>query len=157
MELRNKKTGEIGKLSIGCKSLSKRNLCVISNRVYEYVTLASLFDEWEDYEEPLEPYWYINDLDGEPMKCDLKNCGKSNFVKWSEHRKKIGNHFKTEEEAERASEKLKAITRLKDKGMKLRFDSGTNCIAYKFDQRTLEEAELVEVIKDLGLLFGGEE
>ena len=52
--------------------------------------LFTPFNDWfEDYEEPKE-YWYINDLDGKPMKCELRYCPVRDFDDWSEKRKKQG-------------------------------------------------------------------
>lgn len=59
-------------------------------------------------EEPKE-YWFISDTS--VVFCAAKG-GIDEYV-----RKKMGNHFETEEEAERAVAKLKAWKRLKDKGI----------------------------------------
>lgn len=159
MKLRNKKTGEIGYLHSGYN-------------YKDYNSLAELLEEWEDYEEPepVKPYWFINDLDGEPMKCDLKNCGKSNFIKWGEHRKEIGNYFSSREEAEKAVEKLKAWKRLKDKGFRFEgikedytrilqsqdlFRTGKRYLQFN---KSEDEDWMKENWKDIDLLFsGGEE
>jgi hypothetical protein len=163
MKLRNKKTGAI--YSIEDIDLGN-NADGIWLGMTKYNSLAELNEEWEDYEEPVKPYWFINDLDGEPMKCDLKNCGKSNFIKWGNHRKQIGNYFDTREEAEKAVEKLKAITRLKKCGFKFEgyadIDraNGGDIVIYAHinipNNNLLEEAQPA-MLKDLDLLFGGEE
>ena len=151
MKLRNKKTGEIVETGRGY-------LSVPSSSYHTYHSLAELNEEWEDYEKPVKPYWFVNDLDGKPMKCDLKNCDKCNFIKWRKRRKQISNYFKTKEEAEKAVEKLKAWKRLKDKGLKLnnwkesplRLKPSCFVITGRID---IDD----EVRADLDLLFGGEE
>jgi len=125
-----------------------------------FKTLSELLEKWEEIEEEPKEYWFINDLDGKPMKCELRYRPVRDFTKWIEKRKQIGNYFGTEEEAEKAAEKLKAITRLEDKGF--RFDgydvahngNGDLCgqIFYNAGNYCIEDVE-----KDLDLLFGGEE
>lgn len=157
MKLRNKQTGEIIDLTEGCIKdctdfISLKPVAVLEKE-YIYNSLAELNEEWEDYEEPLKPYWFINDLDGEPMKCELKNCRKSNFIEWGNHRKQIDNYFETKEEAEKAVEKLKAWKRLKDKGF--RFDDfSANAAYFTVDGWWIGKDEFT---KDMNLLFGGEE
>ena len=113
--------------------------------------------DWEDYEEPKE-YWYINDLDGKPMKCELRYCPVRDFDDWSEKRKKIGNYFETKEEAEKAVEKLKAWKRLKNKGFMFELwdydgyndEVETGRILFRINKFSEED-------KDLDLLFSGED
>jgi len=155
MKLRNKKTGEIIEL-LAKPSFVKRNDDFLQSEINTFNSLAELNAEWEDMpEESVKPYWFINDLDGEPMKCDLKNCGKSNFIEWSKHRKQIGNYFETKEEAEIAVAKLKAWKRLKDKGLRF-YNNKTICeygnVSYGLDYIVSGVDE-----KDLNLLFGVEE
>ena len=157
MKLRNKKTGEIGKLSIGCSSLSKRNLYVITNKIYEYVTLASLFEEWEDAPEEPKEFWFV-DSGGEVEETTyLTENDKASLANF-------GNYFATKEEAEQAVEKIKAWKRLKDKGFK--FNGVTPMgyfIRFTYDKprQILDNQQHPEVAqqfnKDLALLFGGEE
>ena len=155
MKLQNKKTGQEGNFIINKDHFE----CVDLDLVPEYNSLAELNEEWEDYEEPLKPYWFINDLDGEPMKCDLKNCGKSNFTKWGEYRKQIGNYFETKEEAEKAVDKLKAWKRLKDNGFKFNgwedspAEDDFDMIWFTMKAKVWD----VETQEALDLLFGGEE
>lgn len=162
MKLRNKKTGEIGELSVyvdGHISVDDIETRTIIN---SYDSLAKLYEDWEDVEEPKQ-YWFINDLDGEPIKCELKSCGKSNFVKWSERRKQIGNYFETEEEAELAVQKLKAWKRLRDRGVVLdSFEGAESCnnlyriiFSVRCDSYWMYSSHPVE--KDLRLLLGGED
>ena len=83
-----------------------------------------------------------------------------NNVANPEDYKSIGNYFETEEEAEKAVEKLKAWKRLKDTGCKP--------IMWRWKQDYPNDACYVEVVlkcqfdsgvhdKELDLLFGGEE
>lgn len=153
MKLRNKKTGEI---------------IDIKDALYDsddYPNHYTIRDDWEDYEEPKE-YWFINDLDGKPMKCELRYCPVRDFDDWSEKRKKIGNRFKTEEECEKAAEKIEALTRLKDKGFKiLGFYSKDKLIAdsdkkWEFIIKAEIDSSVLgneDDCKMIGLLFGGEE
>lgn len=136
----------------------------MSGEVREYDSLAEFNEEWEDAQEEPKEYWFINDLDGEPMKCELRNCPCQDFYEWSEKRKRIGNYFVTEEEIEKAVEKLKAWKRLEDNGF--RFET------FGYDRITVENGRVNIMIKatfnkeygddcvklsDLDLLFGGEE
>lgn len=134
MKLRNKKTGEI-----------VDNILEAANRLNNNkntFTLAELNEEWEDYEEPksgIKDVWFPDVIEG------------GNNVVIS---------FGTKEEAEKAVEKLKAWTRLEDKGF--RFDgydvahnsNGDLCgqLFYNAGDYCIEDVE-----KDLDLLFGGEE
>ena len=68
-------------------------------------------------------------------------------------RAEIDNCFGTAEEAEKAVEKLKAWKRLKDKGF--RFDNFVrDAIYFNLDE---EQIQNKSILKDLDLLFGGEE
>ena len=138
MKLRNRKTGEI---------VEATDFNIIS----DYNSLAELNSEWEDYEEPKE-YWRITDLG------EIKSIRLDQHHQNIEKCKAIGNYFETEEEAEKAVEKLKAWKRLKDKGF--RFDGKTldtskrfGSIFYWLDKNAYSE----DYIDDLDLLFGGEE
>lgn len=95
MKLRNKRTGEI--------------IILIDHIFDNYNSLAELNEAWEDYQEPKE-HWYI--YGAEPLQVDERNWNQD-FI---DELKVIGNYFETEEEAEKAVEKLKAWKRLKDKG-----------------------------------------
>lgn len=150
MKLRNKKTGEI--VDFGSPAFVIDNT---SNNVSMRITsLATLNDEWEDYEEPKD-YWYIDWTPKINVYCTRDvDCDFDNRLK------EIGNYFETKEEAEKSVEKLKAIKRLKDKGFK--FDgydvahnsNGDLCgqLFYNAGDYCIEDVE-----KDLDLLFGGEE
>lgn len=169
MKLRNKKTGGIVEVEGTDASNGRISLWDGTNRkTLVYNSLAELNEEWEDYEEPLKPYWYLNALDGEPMKCDLTNCGKSNFTKWSEHRKKIGNYFETLGEAKKALEKLKAWKRLKNAKFGIdewRYRPIEAYSAIERDYKTISvHGEIKfsifgyeDFVDDFKLLFGGED
>lgn len=81
---------------------------------FHYKSLKELYDEWEDAPEEPKGYWYL-DSDGDHLhepsddRCEFdNNC------------REIGNYFETEEECMKAVEWLKAITRLKNKGLVFR-------------------------------------
>ena len=175
MKLRNKKTGEVFDALVrekgGCGSYS---LIVCDIKAYEqskstldethfildeYDSLDELNSEWEDYEEPKE-YWYI-EPNGVIARIDEWDCCTEND---REVMRLIGNYFESEEEAERAVEKLKAWKRLKDKGFRFGGVSLANqCIHYRLytenDYLTAEEFKKAndEFYKDLYLLFREEE
>lgn len=164
MKLKNKKTGEIGNLkNYGEDGRIWVWIGNISKPEYRYNSLAELNDEWGDYEEPKE-YWYI-DCDGEIEHDKDQGTG------FDKDCKEIGNYFETEEEAEKAVERLRAWTRLKDKGFEFEkwytwekvtglacFDKGVAHSYYAgFTFRSedrLEKDEQVEA--DLDLLFSQE-
>lgn len=150
MKLRNKKTGEIGDL---VPTMGMEDFRVVDdewNIIAEYATLADFAEEWEDYEEPKD-YWYLQSS-GEVV---FRGNRLYKFNGKDEQRKSIGNYFETEEEAEKAVEKLKAWKRLKDCGFKF--------VGWERDSRYSGnyhiEAEDYDKCddKDLDLLFGGEE
>lgn len=66
----------------------------------------------------------------------------------------IGIYFETEEEAEKAVEKLKAWKRLKDKGFKWRYYSLGDGNKFRVYFSIKDGADIGT---DLDLLFGGEE
>lgn len=139
MKLRNKKTGEIREIQ-----------SIIIDKMFTVESLAELIEAWEDYEEP-ETFWYITTWG------DVKEYSQDQFA--IKQKQEIGNYFETEEEAEKAAEKLKAWTRLKDKGLKFTgwYSSGdtTNTIRICAE---FPDAELGPIVgSDLDLLFGGEE
>ena len=138
MKLRNKKTGEIGQLH--CDDENEGCLVWAGDKVSPYHSISELNEEWEDYEEP-KWNWYI-DWNGEIKQCDNR----------------VGAllKFETEEEAEKAVEKLKAWKRLKDKGFKFKWwvrttDNFGDTIEITATSPTMTCSE------DLDLLFGGEE
>ena len=143
MKLRNKKTGEIVSLSIFGITINSR-----TEKQPVYRSIAELAEEWEDYEEPKE-YWYIDTFG----KCDISAETIGEYENIEAFAKEIGNYFETQEEAEKAVEKLKAWKRLKDKGFRfidhIDRDSGQGMTRYEWNGYINGE--------DLDLLFGGEE
>ena len=142
MKLRNKKTGEIVDVTMPVKSGDGWRLSANS--------LAELNEEWEDCEEPKKG-WYLDGI-GKPIKIVF---GDDDFIQTLEA---IGNHFKTEEEAEKAVEKLKAWKRLKDKGVrfgKRRHSHYGGEMFWECPNGTGVSDK--QIWKDLDLLFGGEE
>lgn len=151
MKVRSKDTGQILELKFSAEGeyFSKQDIETFKGKP---LTLARLNDAFEDYEEP-KRYWIING-DGLVCPSNYGECPHSDLLK-----EKIGNHFETEEEAEKASEKLKAWKRLKDKGF--RFTKYKSKIGWEKDWFEIEancECDVIEEIEeDLDLLFGGEE
>lgn len=154
MKLRNKRTGEIVKFSgfgvtvVGKDGNTRDELCN---------SLADLNAEWEDYEEPKE-YWIIDSFG------DIESCSERLFSRFSRFQtqelKTIGNYFETEEEAEKAVEKLKAWKRLKDGGITFKNwtinQTGTiDCFATWGDNIPPSRKDPI-LQDDLDLLFGGE-
>lgn len=150
MKLRNKKTGEIGKLHCDMNvSPAKYGVFEdtdIRGHYWEYGSLAELNEEWEDYEEP-KGYWKIDTYDG--IVCYVTDFDDNINI----FDKSFGNYFETKEEAEQAVEKLKAWKRLKDKGFKL--DAVVDSF---FCLDIYMKGEPYEEIKeDLKIVFGDEE
>jgi hypothetical protein len=136
MKLRNNKTGEIVVFGEGIVDLNQ----IGCKNVAEMIEAG-----WKDYEER-KWYWYISDVDFNRDTDDGFAVDKK--------RKEIGNYFETKEQAEKAVEKLKAWTRLKDKGFKWRYyaiGDGGQFRAY------FSIKDGVDIGADLDLLFGGEE
>ena len=115
MKLRNKKTGEMGIIN------HFDNQCIViypidenwnakGDKKYVYHSLAELNKEWEDVPEEPKGFWMINILGIVEHTHGLPE----NEI---EMMKEIGNHFETEEEAEKAVEKLKALTEAKEDGL----------------------------------------
>lgn len=150
MRLRNKKTGEICEL-FGISSKGLRTFLRFNdshgNFKFECETLAKLNKVWEDYEEPKE-YWYLGN-DGIVRHTGIPDMIDSDM-------RRIGNYFETEEEAERAVEKLKAWKRLKDKGLEIKgwkFTPDMKHIKGNFIKIEAEIPYIQENMKDLDLLF----
>lgn len=138
MKLKNKKTGEI----VDFKIHKYAELSDDGNPVY--APFNGSIEEWEDApEEPkgIQCVYYVNHFDA--AKIDGVIVG-----------------FGTKEEAEKAVEKLKAVKRLKDKGLKFDLDFVMNRIDFTYNRsKTIsEELELSsQIFNDMKLLFGGEE
>ena len=127
---------EIGEIAVEC-----------SGCTYYYNNLAELCEKWEDYEESKEFYWI--DYDGE-----VKTFVTS--YEWQEKMKELGNYFATKEEAEKAVEKLEAITRLKSCRFKFKGWRTVDLGADKYYFAITAESDGAGKV-DLDLLFGGEE
>lgn len=154
MKLRNRKTGEIGNLNpYGEDGRIWVWIGNISKPEYRYNSLAELNEEWEDVPEEPKIYWSV-DSDGmiisEKDRDDIYDRGS----------KQIGNFFETEEEAEKAVEKLKAWKRLKDKGFKVDlwdYDGGNYQERIKTGRILFRVKDYEENDKDLDLLFSQED
>ena len=154
MKLKNKKTGEVIDYYDGLLG---------DREVGGYGSLAELTADWEDYEKPKE-YWCIDWTGGINQIIVLDDTNV-----YEKNKKEIGNYFDTQEEAEKAVEKLKALKRLKDKGFRFegikqdytRFFSQQKPMRIGRKYLQFNKAEDEEWLKenwgDLDLLFGGEE
>lgn len=119
-----------------------------------YESVKEFTDMWEDYEEPKE--FYIVENRG------IVGSRFRTSTDYEEKFKEIGNYFETEEEAEKAVEKLKAWKRLKDAGFSFTGFEETDrgclgdftiyCYTKPDYTRPYDDVE-----KDLDLIFGGEE
>lgn len=166
MKLRNRNTGEVVNFIGICVEDDRYELATRQNghkthTAWYYDSLEDLLKEWEDCEEPKE-FWYIGQdgvifSDTDTITQDYANRLQA-----------IGNYFETEEEAEKAVEKLKAWKRLKDAGFKFRgweSDKAEHnyAIIHCFMPSLTKKNGIWKsmVFKDiqniLDLLFGGEE
>lgn len=149
MKLRNKKTGKVIEWFNNTDDIFPN-------------TLAELNEEWEDYEEPKDHY-YI-DYDGDIMIVEALD-----YEPKIKAMKQIGNYFESQEEAEKAVERLCAWKRLKDKGFRFEgikedytrilqsqdpFRTGKRYLQFN---KSEDEEWMQENWNDLDLLFGGEE
>ena len=159
MKLRNKKTGEIGWLYCDHISVPKKMTVFSEDKDlaaphWDYSSLAELTEEWEDYEEPKE-HWCINEF-GTPEMAGRYNRESI----YDKARKHIGNDFKTEGEAEKAVEKLKAWKRLKECGFEFVGWTHTpitkSLTGYNLHIKAYSD-KLADYMGDLQLLFGREE
>lgn len=105
MKLKNKKTGAI---IPGIKAIEE---------MLGYNSLAEFNEEWEDYNDTFpsngDEYWSLS-TNGN-LYAPYKWTGSTG----DKMRLELGNCFKTAEEANETIEKLKAIKRLKDAGVKI--------------------------------------
>lgn len=141
MKLRNKDTGEIAEIP--------DDLSALWDVVQKSLPNSSV---WEDYKEPKE-YWCIDWAGGINHITVLDGADE-----YEEDKKAIGNYFETQEEVEKAVEKLKAWKRLKDKGFRFTaWYGGSKNISYEIT--SLENKTYIprQICDDLDLLFGGEE
>lgn len=155
MKLRIKETGELLEdVKFLDTTLHKITIQYLDDGVLREHTIKSLSDveEVKDYEEPKE-FYYI-DADGSIKSQSVEDKDFNDIKDGVENLRAIGNYFETKEETEKAAEKLKALTRLKDK--EFRFVKVSQGIAGgEIRYKVNEESE--EVIELLNLLFGGEE
>lgn len=149
MKVRNKKTGEVVEGGFiltfydGIAGTPKKSL-------------AELNEEWEDVPEESKEYWYLDSC-GDILRDHIDGG-------WvDKYRKQIGNFFGTEEEANRAVEKLKTFRRLKDKGFRFDYVGAYEFLCgngFEVPIRAAMPPEFYEddeVKQDLIALFGGEE
>lgn len=141
MRLKNKKTGEIGKL---LKLQDDDELEVMTDdKCYRYKTLAEVAEQWEDYEEPKASIYATG-----PVEKDDNTV----LIEFYNH-----------EEAEKAVKKLKAWKRLKDAGFKpthhvLDYRTKTAKILFKANWVGDKDPEAEQLYEAFCLLFfGGEE
>lgn len=156
MKLRNRKTGEIVEFRyLQSDHVAPLVLTTYENdkpEMYSYTSLAELNAEWCDVEEEPKEHWHIRD--GEVYRSEIGPCIKT------EKRKEIGNYFETEEEAEKAAEKLKAWKRLKDKGFRFNnwdLDADDEDVNVLLSSDSYKGNKVYDFANDLDLLFGGEE
>lgn len=156
MKLRNKKTGKIHEITevVSLHDMDKKFVIYSQTEGHNhaYKNLAELNAEWEDYKEPKE-YWYYD--------TTKNGVDKITHLEDKEKDQAIGNYFETEEEAQKAVEKLKAWKRLKDTyyvSFDLDFVKNTINFTYRIDG-TLHSAVNEEriVFEDMKTIFGGEE
>ena len=142
MKLRNKKTGEVVEWFNNTDGVFPNSL-------------AELNEEWEDYQEQ-KGNWTID-----PMNENYIDDGRYTAPDELERYEELGLKFNTEEEAEKAVEKLKAWKRLKDKGFRFEYydysdrDLHNHIQIKAITNREVEDSILYK--EDLDLLFGGEE
>lgn len=154
MKLRNKKTGEIGLVHCDATMFSDKIGVFIDNNHIDlrnpykiYTSLAELNEEWEDYKEPKVGY-LIDPMEEDCVSAD-DDCYEEADI---ERAKELGIWFETREEAEKAVEKLKAWTRLEEKGFKFTGWNKEYCDEINYRLDTTEDMS-----GDLNLLFGGED
>ena len=151
MKLRSKETGEIIPAEAREDGIYLFDKTTEQWNKYE---LSLLAEYWEYCGEPKE-FWYISQDGGIFLDTDTITQD------YADRLEAIGNYFKTEEDAEKAVEKLKAVKRLKDDGLKIRKyelsgDTDKNGRFYGDICITLNISK--PVYKDiLQLLFGGED
>lgn len=139
MKLKNKKTGEIKDTEKWVFSVTDKGI-LFGDTVYN--SLAELCEEWEDYKEPKE-YWFIEY--GGRIKAMNDANDEEDMA-----RKQIGNYFETKEEAEKAVEKLKCFTNLKNHefmfdGWYYGTDGNIVILANAHEFNDMEEQDLTKV------------
>lgn len=149
MQLRNKKTGEIGYLIVG-RGSDYYHVCNDEwSSCGKYWSLAELNEEWEDA--PEEP---------KGSALDLMILTLANFIENEPDEDKVDL-----EDCEQMSDKLKAWRRLKDKGFRFVCYTRRLDVAMLPEVRALKNLiditaylpsnKIEEMEADLELLFGG--
>ena len=147
MKLRNKKTGEIGKPRIEYQDFY---IDTENGMTHCYKTLEGMLNNWEDYKESKE-YWFIS-------TSGMVHRFEGEDKTYTPGRKQLGNYFETKEEAEKAVERLRAWKRLKDNGFKFEGIEKRGHHINFYQGRSYEtDKQCQQAMKDLDLLFGGEE
>ena len=153
MKVKNKKNNEVGTLEIVVPEKGVADEALIFDEVSGDIlgrasSIAELYEEWEDYEEPKE-YWCIDWTGGVNSITVLDGSDQ-----YEDNKKEIGNYFETEEEAERAVEKLKAWKRLKDKGFKFKsWETNEGIVHIETSFNAWDDINR-ETIEDIDTLFG---
>ena len=148
MKLQNKKTGEIWTLTNRNEGTSAVLWVSNGSQTHVIESIEELANNFEDYEEPkfIRDYWFIDSCGGiNKQEADILGA----------NRREIGNYFETEEEAEKAVERLCAWKRLKDKGLHVTtfyVEDGSLVIRAK-----AHNSSGAENWEDLNLVFGGKE
>lgn len=152
MKLRNRKTGEIIDLDEWSFDTYNNMFCIArgdaeGDNIEYFKSFADFNSKYEDYEEPKVAYF----IDAQGDVCKFSDTDADDWSKEAQ----IGNYFKTQEEAEKAVEKLEAWKRLKDKGFRF---SGYHIVAGEihFDI-TISREILDDFNEDMDICFGGEE
>lgn len=107
-KLRNKITGEINEFMVHKRIEDSED----GNPVY--APFDGHIDEWEDYEEQ-KGNWTID-----PMNENYIDDGRYTAPDELERYEELGLKFNTKEKAEKAVEKLKALTEAKEDGLKIK-------------------------------------
>lgn len=144
---------------VECLGKHEKELRVIATaakggqHTFYYSSIKKFMDDWEDA--PEEKHYFIDNAG------NVKD--EKGHSRYRKQRQEIGNDFETKEETEKAVEKLKAFTRLKDKGFRFNgkevFSEGLLEIDGVLPAlKGADNAERLKIIDDLDLLFsGGEE
>lgn len=115
-----------------------------------YDDLKTFANDWEDCE---DEHLYVISAE---ISCGYECVLKDDYATLCDTAVELGIGFKTEEEAEKAVEKLKAWRRLKDKGFKFcGIKAGSRTISFGLNASYYFVPDMVQ--DDLDLLFGGEE
>lgn len=165
MLLKNKKTGEIGNLVLNINP-NRESYSVLSTEngdtvcgnlvLADYDSLSDLNEEWTDYEEQ-KGNWTIDHMN-ENYIDDGRYTAPDELERYEE----LGLKFNTEEEAEKAVEKLKAWKRVKRDLVSLNWQrerDGSFSVWGEFKTGNTLRADVYLDIhsKDLDLLFCPEE